>query len=273
MDDLKTKELVIFDLETTGLNPQEGDRICEIAGIKYKGETEIDSFHSLINPQRSVSPAAYAINHIDDEMLKDAPKSADVLPRFIEFISGTYLAAYNIRFDLNFLTNELKPINMTLEKDILFMDVLTLARRTLVQLSRYSLAHVANNLDVKYVQQHRALDDVHLTREVLTSLLDILKQRGVKDLSEVYTLCGFNADLLTQANEQKVAFILRAIDFHFNLILRYFSKSSGEVSERKVTPREVYEERGKKYLIGYCHLRKDERNFAIDSILRLDVEE
>ncbi|MBU2540355.1 MAG: WYL domain-containing protein [Candidatus Omnitrophica bacterium] len=272
MNDLKDKELVIFDLETTGLNPQEGDRICEIAGIKYKDDSVIDTFHSLIDPQRPISPAAYAINRIDKEMLKDAPKNIDVLPHFAKFISGTYLAAYNIRFDLNFLTNELKTMGKTIGEDILFFDILALARRTLLQLPSYSLANVANSLDLKYLKLHRALNDVRLSWNVLSSLLDILKGRGIKNFSEVYTLCGFNPDLLSQANEQKIAFILRAIDFRFNLAIRYFSKSSAQVTERNITPKEIYEEHGKKYLIGYCHLRNDERNFAIDSILHLDVK-
>ncbi len=183
------------------------------------------------------------------------------------------MASYNIRFDLNFLQNELKIINKKLDPGLMFFDVLTLARRTLLNLPSYSLANVSRGLGIGTVQVHRAYSDVEMTWQVYNSLVSILKERGIRQFKEIYTICGFNAELLGQANEQKIAFILRAIDFHFDISIRYFSKTVAEVTERKVSPEEIYEENGKKYLVGYCHLRKSERNFAIDSIMHLDVEE
>jgi DNA polymerase III epsilon subunit family exonuclease len=266
-------ELVIFDLETTGLDPQEGERICEIAAVKYKDNKPIASFHSLVDPGRPISAAAYAVNHISAAMLKGAPSSREVLPKFLSFIAGAYVASYNIRFDLNFLQTELKLINKTVEPSQVFFDVLTLARRTMPELAGYSLAKVAYVFEIAKRQEHRALADVQMTWQVLENLLLLLEKKGIKRFAELYTLCGFNVDLLGQANEQKIAFILRAIDFHYDLSIRYFSRAQAEVTERRVTPKEVYEENGKKYLIGHCHLRGDERNFAVDSILHLDVED
>ncbi len=273
MKRLIDKELVIFDLETTGLDPQGGDRICEIAAIKYKDFQSVASFHSLVDPERPVSTAAFLVNRISSQMLKGAPKNSVILPKFLEFISGAYVASYNIRFDLNFLQNELKMLGKEVAADQLFFDILTLARRTMPGIASYSLANVAYIFEIAKKQEHRALADVEMTWRVLTGLLVLLKKKGVRTFSELYTLCGFNVNLINQANEQKVAFILRAIDFHFGLSIRYFSKGPAEVTERKVTPKEIYEENGKKYLVGYCHLRNDERNFAIDTILHLDVEE
>lgn len=273
MQDLKNKELVIFDLETTGLDPKSGDRICEIAAIKFKNDNLIASFNSLVDPQRAICPAAFAVNHIDEKMLKGAPKAAQIIPQFITFLTGSFVASYNIRFDLNFLQNELRILNRPLSEDLMFFDILTLARRTLLNLGSYSLANVSRNLGIATVQVHRAMSDVEMTWQVFNCLVSILEERGIKRFKEIYTICGFNARLLSQANEQKIAFILRAIDFHFDISIRYFSKNVAEVTERKVSPEEIYEENGKKYLVGYCHLRKSERNFAIDSILHLDVEE
>lgn len=273
MKDLKDKELVIFDLETTGLNPQGDDRICEIAAIKHKNGESIDSFHSLINPERPISAAAFRVNRIEDAMLKDAPKIADILPRFFKFIRRTYVAAYNIRFDLNFLQKESKKARGILDGSILFFDILTLARRTLPKLPSYSLANVADHLGLKIQQQHRALSDVELSWQVLDNLFDILKNKGLRSFSEVYMLCGFNLNRITQAEEQAIAFIARAIDFNFDLCIRYLSKSSAQITERRVRPKEIYEENNKKYLLAFCHMRKEERNFALNSILHMDVEE
>ncbi|MEW6008650.1 MAG: exonuclease domain-containing protein [Candidatus Omnitrophota bacterium] len=273
MQKLIDKELVIFDLETTGLDPQGGDRICEIAAIKYKDFQPTASFHLLIDPERPISTAAFLVNHISADMLKGAPKNSLILPKFLEFINGSYVASYNIRFDLNFLQNELKMLGKEVSGNQLFFDILTLARRTMPHLTSYSLANVSYVFEIAKKQEHRALADVEMTWQVLAGLLSLLKKKGIKSFSELYTLCGFNVNLINQANEQKVAFILRAIDFHFDISIRYFSKGPAEVTERKVTPKEIYEENGKKYLVGYCHLRNDERNFAVDTILHLDVEE
>ena len=72
-------EVTIFDTETTGLQPQSGDRIVEIAAIKVKGEQMIATFSSLINPGRPISPAAFQVNKIGPEMLKDAPGPEKVI--------------------------------------------------------------------------------------------------------------------------------------------------------------------------------------------------
>ncbi|OGL40128.1 MAG: hypothetical protein A2042_02745 [Candidatus Schekmanbacteria bacterium GWA2_38_11] len=61
-----------IDVETTGLSPSFGDRICEIAILKRRGKKIIDSFHTLVNPERQISQGAQAVNNITDEMVKNA---------------------------------------------------------------------------------------------------------------------------------------------------------------------------------------------------------
>ena len=118
-------EFVIFDVETTGLNPAMGDRICEIAAIKLKARKEVSRFYSLVNPARPMPQAAYDIHHISDHMLKDAPKGTAVLMDFLEFIKGCVLAGYNVSFDLSFIENELHMINKKLDPRIPIIDILS----------------------------------------------------------------------------------------------------------------------------------------------------
>ena len=76
-------EFTVFDVETTGLEPESGDRIIEIAAVRLKERRESGSFHSLINPgNRPVSPAAFAVNRISQEKLKSAPLIDKVIPLF-----------------------------------------------------------------------------------------------------------------------------------------------------------------------------------------------
>src|SRR3990167_4128835 len=84
-------DFVVFDVETTGLSPKDGDRIVEIGALRYKNGQAWDSFSSLLNPQRPVSPGAFAVNRISQEMLKDAPAASEVLPKFLEFAGKSCL--------------------------------------------------------------------------------------------------------------------------------------------------------------------------------------
>ena len=78
--DIKTAEFIVFDVETTGLSPRDGDRIIEIAAMKVKGAVVVDKWYSLINPQRALPPEAMSVNGITEEMISDAPTAPDVLP-------------------------------------------------------------------------------------------------------------------------------------------------------------------------------------------------
>jgi len=104
-------EFTIFDTETTGLDPASGDRIVEIAAVRFKGSERIAAFESLVNPERQISPAAFAVNHISQEMVEGAPHFKEIAPKFLEFSEGSCLCSYNAGFDLAFLTNELKFIS------------------------------------------------------------------------------------------------------------------------------------------------------------------
>ncbi|MFA5096645.1 MAG: 3'-5' exonuclease, partial [Candidatus Omnitrophota bacterium] len=95
-------EFVIFDTETTGLDPSLGDRVIELAALRFKGSEKISGFQSLINPGRPVSDAAFAVNKISAQMLSGAAQPAEVFPKFLEFIQGSCLCSYNAGFDLEF---------------------------------------------------------------------------------------------------------------------------------------------------------------------------
>jgi len=70
---LENLPLVFFDVETTGLNPNQEDAICEIGAVKIKENEIVDTFQTLINPQRKIPSYVSSIHHIYDEDVKDAP--------------------------------------------------------------------------------------------------------------------------------------------------------------------------------------------------------
>lgn len=267
---LEEVEFTIFDTETTGLEPESGDRIVEIAAIRFKGGERLDTFQSLVNPGRPISQEAFDINQITPEMLKDAPPMQAVIPEFLEFIQDSCLCSYNAGFDLGFLNHELKLAKQPLLKNVLIIDILKMARRLLPGLERYGLIYVADKLGIKKEQAHRALSDVELTLDVFNRLVRILTTKEIFDFDNFLSLFAFNTGFLEDINNQKVARIQQALDLGVKLKIRYLSCASAEVSIREVLPKEVRQDKGRSYLVGYCYLRNEERSFRIDSILHLE---
>ena len=93
----------VFDLETTGFNPNKMDKITEIAICKVKNRQIIDEYTTFINPERHIPKEVQELTHITDEMIKDAPTIEEVLPEILDFMDGCTLVAHNSDFDIGFL--------------------------------------------------------------------------------------------------------------------------------------------------------------------------
>lgn len=267
---LNDVEFVIFDTETTGLNPYSGDRIVEIAGVRIKGGRKISSIQALINPNRPISEAAFAVNRISADMLKDAPSAREVLPAFLDFIRGSCICSYNAGFDLDFLNNELKLSGIRISEELLVVDILKMAKRLLPSQERYALWFIAEKLGIKQEQEHRAMSDVKLTLKVFRRLMKILQNKGIDDFYNFSHLFSISKDFITNLEAQKLAQIQEAIDLRARLKIRYLSASEAKVSRREILPKEIKQEKGRRYLVANCCLRNEERNFRVDGILHFE---
>ncbi|MCU0651333.1 MAG: exonuclease domain-containing protein [Candidatus Omnitrophica bacterium] len=270
--DINEVEFVIFDTETTGLEPRAGDRIVEIAAIRFKGRQKIALFQSLVNPKRAISEAAFRVNNITPEMLENAPEMEEVIPKFLDFIQGSCLCSYNAGFDMGFLNNELKLLGKGELEGIVVADILKMAKRLLPGMQRYALWFVANRLGVRQQQEHRAFSDVEMTLDVFYRLKDILEAKGIIDFHNFSGLFAIDPLFLDSIHAQKINQIQKAIDLRAKLKIRYLSSAGAEVSEREVVPGQIKQENGRNlYLVGFCSLRNEERTFRIDGILHLEI--
>lgn len=190
-ENIEELEFTIFDTETTGLNPACGDRIVELAGLKVRGEEIISQFDTLVNPECAISPGAYAVNKISPEMLAAAPSMAKVMPYFLDYIQGSCLCGYNVEFDLGFLNSELKLLGRPALSNFVMIDALIMARKLLPGLDRYPLWFVAQKLEVKLTQAHRALADVEMTWQVFSKLKIIAAQKGITTFTDFSNLFAF----------------------------------------------------------------------------------
>jgi len=122
---------VIFDTETTGLSPQDGDRVIEIGAVEMvEGSLTGRTFHAYINPERDVPMEAYRVHRISTEMLQDKPLFADpsVGPAFVEFVEGAELVAHNAAFDVGFIDAELERMGLPKLRNKI-TDTVPIARR------------------------------------------------------------------------------------------------------------------------------------------------
>jgi len=264
-------ELTVFDTETTGLSPRSGDRVVEIAAIRFKADQRLDQFSSLVKTDREISPGAFAVNRISGEMLKGAPAAGEVFRKFLDFAQGSPLFSYNAVFDAEFLTNELKVSGIKVAQKLLFLDVLKMARRLLPGLERYALWFVSETLGVNKQQEHRALSDSAITLDVFLKLKARLLQKGISELSSFTKLFAINKTFLDDVSGEKISQIQEAITLGGRLKIKYLTASTAAVSEREVIPKELRRQGNCDYLVGYCCLRQEERSFRIDAILHLEI--
>jgi len=149
--------------------------------------------------------------------------------------------------------------------------LLKMARRLLPGLNRYALWFVAEQLQIKEKQSHRALSDVEITLGVFNKLKDILRLKGISDFGHFLSLFAVDAQFLQGLNAQKLSRIQEAIDLGVGLKIKYMASGQAQVSEREVLPKELRQENNRSYLVAFCRLRNEERTFRVDGILHLEI--
>jgi DNA polymerase-3 subunit epsilon len=165
---------IIFDTETTGFRPEDGERIIEIGAIEMLDRSPTGrTFHEYLNPEgRTVDPGAFKVHGISNEDLNDKPTFAEIAERFVEFIGAATLVAHNAPFDINFLNHEFARVKLPPVDPTRVVDTLEIARRkhpmAANSLDRLCERYGINN---KHRTLHGALLDSELLSEVYIELL------------------------------------------------------------------------------------------------------
>ena len=165
---------IVFDTETTGLDPLAGDRLVEIGCIELINRFPTgNTFHFYFNPERDMPEAAFRVHGLSIEFLTGKPRFADVVEDLVRFIGNdTPLVAHNAMFDLGFLNAELKRVGKAeLNRDRL-VDTLMLARRKHPGGSnRLDDLCARYKIDNSRRKKHGALLDAELLAEVYLELI------------------------------------------------------------------------------------------------------
>ncbi len=175
--DLANGTYVVFDVETTGLSAVY-DTIIEIAGVKVVDGEIVDEYESFANPHRALPEIITEITGITDDMLVGAPEVDDVLQEFHTWIGDSVLVAHNASFDIGFLNNGLKRIEIPpIENAVI--DTLELARFLLPDLGNHRLNTLCKKMDVELTQHHRAIYDARATGYLFWKFVKMLLEEGI----------------------------------------------------------------------------------------------
>ena len=164
---------IVFDTETTGLDPARGDRVVEIGAIEISNLIATGRvFHVYINPERDMPEEAFRVHGLSREFLADHNNFAGIVDEFIEFIEDLPLIAHNAEFDVRFLNAEFAKLDRPPLAPTRIIDTLAMARR-LHPGSPSSLDALCQRygVDLSRRDKHGALLDAGLLADVYAELM------------------------------------------------------------------------------------------------------
>ena len=171
---------VLFDTETTGLDPATGDRILEIAAIELMRDLPTQNFfHRLIDPERDVPDEATRIHGFSRAHVMGKPRFAEIVDDFLEFIGDSPLVAHNASFDFSFINAELARLGLPPLHEARMIDTLALAKARFPGMPN-SLNALCGRfaIDLSERTTHNALLDCRLLAQVYVELTGG-RQRGL----------------------------------------------------------------------------------------------
>ncbi|TMM52598.1 DNA polymerase III subunit epsilon [Sulfitobacter sabulilitoris] len=207
---------IVLDTETTGFDPESGDRIVEIGAVELMGHMATGrTFHKYINPERSMPDEAFQVHGLGDDFLRDKPKFAEVGAEFLEFIGTSKLIIHNAAFDIKFLNAELRWMNLPQIPWEQAIDTLAIARKRFPG-SPASLDALCRRFNIDNASRtlHGALLDSEILAEVYLELiggrqpdfgLSAKQERSADDISGDWTPKPRPTPLPSRLSEEEAA--------------------------------------------------------------------
>jgi DNA polymerase-3 subunit alpha (Gram-positive type) len=182
-------DYVVFDLETTGAKAPPC-RITEIGAYRVKDGKIGEEFQTLVNPETPIPAFITGLTGISDEMVRSAPKFAEIAEEFMEFIGDSVLVAHNAPFDMGFLNFEIGRLHTNYRVANPHLCTVKLSRRLNQNVENHRLNTLAAYYSVSLENHHRASDDARATAHIFINLLKDLQELGIVDLLTAQKLNG-----------------------------------------------------------------------------------
>lgn len=184
---LNELEIVVFDLETTGFYPMNGDEIISFGAVLIRGGEldESKSFYSLVNPKRKISRAIVELTGITNDMVQDAPDLMQVLHDFMEFVGRRLLIAHASGHDKQFLNAALwRTSKVNLNHRVL--DTMMVAKWLEPKRESYNLDDLLESCGIPITERHHALQDSIMTAKLWQNYLVRILERNISTLGDLY---------------------------------------------------------------------------------------
>ena len=185
-EDRKLAELAytVFDTETTGLDPLQGDEIIQIGAARIVNGRLLrhECFEQLIDPRRPIPQQSIPIHGIGPEMVRGQPTIEQVLPAFHAFARDTVLVAHNAAFDMRFVQMKQQRAGVRFDQPVL--DTLLLSALVHPNQESHRLEALAERFGVAVTGRHTALGDALVTAEIFLKMVPLLAQRGIHTLGQ-----------------------------------------------------------------------------------------
>ncbi len=259
------REVVALDLETTGLCPLQGDRICEAALLKFRlcDNAILERFATLVNPGMIIPARVSLINRISDRMVKGAPLFKDIAGKIHSLLEGNILLVHNADFDIPFLKVEFRLCGMEFPETQV-IDTLYLARR-FFNFPNNSLSALAEYYHLDTSTMHRAENDAILTYRLFNMLC---REPGETPSSkEVYR----DTRYIFLPSEGELPEIIKSAISDEGLFEMDYMESSKEVARYKArfTGGPFKDSKNRYYIKALCRAENIEKKFRLDKIIRI----
>ncbi|OHD64379.1 MAG: hypothetical protein A2176_01450 [Spirochaetes bacterium RBG_13_51_14] len=258
-----------LDLETTGTNPALHE-IVEVGIIRFSMNGIKDVYDTLVNPGITIPSETVGVHGITDEMVQGAPQIEDILFRIDEFIRDSLLVIHCPEFDLSFLGLAFRKNDMPVP-EMTAVDTVRLSRRAYPRLTNCKLETICSHLRLE-IMHHRAYPDARGCMEIFTDIIRSEDPHGVWTVSHLRNYHGAFVRLsgAKQVHRiNKAGKKLKGIMLGKTVDITYIDQS-GNVTKRKIHPREFITVGGETYLLAHCHLRGDTRYFKMDRIMEIN---
>ena len=175
-------EMIVFDLETTGLSSR-NCKIIEIGAVKIKDGKIIDEFDIFVDPECEISEEITKLTSITNDMVKGAPKEKEAVEMFLEFAGDRLLIAHNANFDVGFIrvASERQGIPFTNA----YLDTVGVSKYVNPELKQHKLNIIAEHYKLGDFHHHRASDDAKMLAEIFFVMLSRLKSEGVTTFEQM----------------------------------------------------------------------------------------
>ncbi|MGV0949546.1 MAG: exonuclease domain-containing protein [Azonexus sp.] len=169
----------VFDTETTGLEPSNGDEIIQVGAARIVNNRLLhqEVFNQLVDPERPLKPESIPIHGITEDMVRGQPNIDVVLPAFHEFCEDTVLIAHNAAFDMRFLQLKEERTGIRFTQPVL--DTLLLSAVVHPNQESHKLDVILERLGVHIESRHNALEDALATAEVFLKIVPLLEEMGI----------------------------------------------------------------------------------------------